>query len=66
MTIEQMIVEILDKLNIINKGVIKAEQFDGPKNDDLKEIYDFVMMRESLTLAEVDAIVDELKSLKTV
>ncbi|ACB61357.1 MULTISPECIES: DUF1128 family protein [Exiguobacterium] len=66
MTIEQMIVEILDKLNIINKGVIKAEQFDGTKNDDLKEIYDFVMMRESLTLAEVDAIVDELKSLKTV
>ncbi|MCK2156875.1 DUF1128 family protein [Exiguobacterium sp. Helios] len=66
MTIEQMIVDILDKLNIINKGVIKAEQFDGTKNDDLKEIYDFVMMRESLTLAEVDAIVDELKSLKTV
>lgn len=31
MTIEQMIEAILDKLNIINKGVIKAEQFDGSK-----------------------------------
>jgi len=66
MTIEQMIEAILDKLNIINKGVIKAEQFDGSKNEDLKEIYEFVMKRDSLSLAEVDAIVDELKSLKTV
>lgn len=66
MTIEQMIEAVLDKLNIINKGVIKAEQFDGSKNEDLKEIYEFVMMRDSLSLAEVDAIVDELKSLKTV
>nr|WP_114571108.1 DUF1128 family protein [Exiguobacterium flavidum] len=65
MTIEQMIEAILDKLNIINKGVIKAEQFDGSKSEDLEEIYSFVMMRDSLTLAEVDAIIDELKALKT-
>jgi uncharacterized protein YfkK (UPF0435 family) len=60
MTIKQMIEAILDELNIINKGVIKAEQFDGSKNEDLKEIYEFVMMRDPLSLAEVDAIVDEL------
>jgi len=64
MTIEQMIEAILDKLNIINKGVIKADQFDGSKSDDLEEIYSFVMMRDSLTLAEVDAIIEELKALK--
>lgn len=63
MTNEQMIEAILDKMNIINRGAIKAEEYNEADAVAVKEIYDYVMGRPSLSLSEVDGIVDELGQL---
>lgn len=63
MTNEQMIEEILDKMNIINRGAIKAEEYNRADALAVKEIYDYVMNRSSLSISEVDGIVEELGQL---
>lgn len=63
MTNEQMIEAILDKMNIINRGAIKAEEYRHADEKAVKEIYDYVMNRSSLSLSEVDGIVEELGQL---
>jgi len=63
MTNEQMIEAILDKMNIINRGAIKAEEYNRADTTALTEIYEYVMGRSSLSLAEVDGIVEELGQL---
>ncbi|ERG66468.1 MULTISPECIES: DUF1128 family protein [Exiguobacterium] len=63
MTNEQMIEEILDKMNIINRGAIKAEEYNRADASAVKEIYDYVMNRSSLSISEVDGIVEELGQL---
>lgn len=63
MTNEQMIDAILDKMNVINRGAIKASEYTNADVASVKEIYDYVMARPSLSLAEVDGIVDELGQL---
>ncbi|WP_214826958.1 DUF1128 family protein [Exiguobacterium algae] len=63
MTNEQMIEAILDKMNIINRGAIKAEEYNQADATAVKEIYDYVMGRASLSLSEVDGIVEELGQL---
>ena len=63
MTNEQMIEAILDKMNIINRGAIKAEEYNEADTSAVKEIYEYVMARPSLSLSEVDGIVEELGQL---
>ncbi|WDH76975.1 MULTISPECIES: DUF1128 family protein [Exiguobacterium] len=63
MTNEQMIEAILDKMNIINRGAIKAEEYNAADPSAVKEIYEYVMTRSSLSISEVDGIVEELGQL---
>ncbi len=52
MTNEQMIEAILDKMNIINRGAIKAEEYNRADTTGVwTEIYEYVMGRSSLSLA---------------
>lgn len=64
MTIEEMLEGIIKKLKLVNVGVIRPESIDETKKDDLKDIYDMVIKRDSFSPSEMSAITDALGQLR--
>ncbi len=62
--VEYMIEKIKDKLNVLNFGAIKPSHFDENMYEELKEIYELVMKKNSFSPNEMQAIVEELGSLR--
>ena len=46
--VEYMIEKVKDKLKVMKLGAIKPSHFDENMYEELKEIYDLVMKKESL------------------
>ncbi|KAF1679041.1 DUF1128 domain-containing protein [Bacillus mexicanus] len=63
-TLTQMIEEISQKLNMLNVGVIKAEDFSDEKIEDLTYLHSMVMKKQSFSPSEMQAIAQELASLR--
>ncbi|WP_141430595.1 DUF1128 domain-containing protein [Bacillus sp. 03113] len=62
--VEFMIEKIKDKLKVLNLGAIKPSHFDENMYEELKDIYELVMKKNSFSPNEMQAIVEELGSLR--
>lgn len=62
--VEYMIEQIKEKLKVLNLGAIKPSHFDDEMYEELKEIYDLVMKKPSFSPNEMQALVEELGSLR--
>jgi uncharacterized protein YfkK (UPF0435 family) len=62
--VEYMIEKIKEKLKVMNFGAIKSTHFDEEMYEELKEIYDVVMRKASFSLSEMQALAEELGSLR--
>jgi uncharacterized protein YfkK (UPF0435 family) len=62
--VEFMIERIKEKLKVLNFGAIKPSHFDENMYEELKEIYDLVMKKSSFSPNEMEAIAEELGSLR--
>ncbi len=62
--VEYMIEKMKEKLKVLNFGAIKPSHFDEEMYEELKEIYDLVMRKDSFSISEMQAIVEELGSLR--
>jgi uncharacterized protein YfkK (UPF0435 family) len=62
--VEFMIEKIKEKLKVLNFGAIKPSHFDENMYEELKEIYDLVMKKSSFSPNEMEAIAEELGSLR--
>jgi uncharacterized protein YfkK (UPF0435 family) len=62
--VEFMIEKIKEKLKVLNFGAIKPSHFNEEMYEELKDIYDLVMKKTSFSPNEMQAIVEELGSLK--
>lgn len=63
-TNEEMIENIRKKLNIVNPALLNPEKFEDASQQDIGEIHDFVMSRNTFSPSEVTAIADELGQLR--
>lgn len=61
---EQMVNEIVQKLKLVNAGVIKSESIDDNKLDELQEIHAMVTKRDSFSPSEMSALTEALGSLR--
>mgnify|MGYP001051888428 CR=1 FL=1 len=61
-----MIEKILEKLKIINTGVVRPEHYSIEQFEEIKDIYQLVMNRDSFSPKEMQAIAEELGSLRKV
>jgi uncharacterized protein YfkK (UPF0435 family) len=61
--VEYMITAIKDKLRMVNVGAMRPENFDVELYEELKDIYDLVMKKETFSISEMEAIVSELGTL---
>ncbi len=62
--VEFMIEKIKEKLRVMNFGAIKPSHFDEEMYEELKDIYELVMKKENFSISEMQAIVEELGSLR--
>lgn len=64
--VEFMIEQIKEKLKVLNLGAIKPSHFNEEMYEELRDIYDLVMKKNSFSPNEMQAIVEELGSLRKV
>ncbi|MFT8319865.1 MAG: DUF1128 domain-containing protein [Bacillus sp. (in: firmicutes)] len=62
--VEYMIDQIKEKLKVLNFGAIKPSHFDGEMYEELKELYEHVMKKDSFSPNEMQAIAEELGSIR--
>lgn len=62
--VEFMIEAIKEKLKVLNFGAIKPSHFDEEMYEELRDIYELVMKKNSFSPNEMQAIVEELGSLR--
>ncbi|MEH7226220.1 DUF1128 domain-containing protein [Bacillus sp. JJ1566] len=62
--VEFMIEKIKEKLKVLNFGAIKPSHFDEEMYEELKDIYDLTMRKSTFSPNEMQALVEELGSLR--
>lgn len=62
--VEFMIEKIKEKLKVMNLGAIKPSHFDENMYEELSDIYELVMKKDVFSPNEMQAIVEELGSLR--
>lgn len=56
--------KIGDKLAVANRIIVDPKDYDIQQYESLKLLYDYIQGRDSFSPAEVEAFVDELKTLR--
>jgi uncharacterized protein YfkK (UPF0435 family) len=59
-----MIEQMKDKLRMVNVDAMKSEHFSEDNYEDLLDLYEMVMKRDSFSPSEMQAIVAELGSFR--
>lgn len=62
--VEFMIEKIKEKLKVLNIGAIKPSHFDENMYEELKEIYELVMRKNTFSPNEMQALAEELGNLR--
>ncbi|MEK4254529.1 MULTISPECIES: DUF1128 domain-containing protein [unclassified Ureibacillus] len=56
--------KIKEKLKMVNSSALRSEDFTKANYEDLYDLYEMVMKRDSFSPSEIEAIVSELGSLR--
>lgn len=62
--IEHMVDAIKEKLRMVNVGAFKADHFNEEMYEDLKDIYEMVISKDTFSISEMQAIAAELGNLR--
>lgn len=62
--VEYIIEAIKEKLKVMNIGAIKSAHFNSEMYEELVEIYEMVMKKNSFSPSEMEAIAEELGKLR--
>ncbi|GGH74866.1 uncharacterized protein YfkK (UPF0435 family) [Pullulanibacillus pueri] len=60
-----MIDEIKNKLQLVNRDVLKASAFSTERYEELHDIYKMVKRMPSFSIRDMEAILEELRALRT-
>ena len=61
---EQMIIEIRERLNLVNQSVIDRAKFEDADEKEIQEIHSYVTTKSSFTPSEATAIADALGQIR--
>ncbi|WP_062197825.1 DUF1128 domain-containing protein [Massilibacterium senegalense] len=62
--IKKMIACIQDKLQMVNRAVLQPEDIDMKYYDELLEVYEMIAKKDSFSVSEINAIIDELRTFR--
>lgn len=58
--LEYIINEMAERLQVVNRSIMDAEDYDLESYDEIKSLYDIVQMKGQLSVSEIQAFVQEL------
>lgn len=61
---EQILNDIIKKLNVVNKSVFKAEDYSDEKISELNDIKEMLESRRQISAGEQSAIIEELSKMR--
>ena len=61
---EQILNDIVKHLNVVNKGVFKADDYSDNKVEELNDIKNMLESRKQISAIEQSAIIEELSKLR--
>ncbi|MCT1904169.1 DUF1128 domain-containing protein [Oceanobacillus sojae] len=61
---EYMLQELAEKLQVVNRSIMDAEDYNIDKYEDLKWMYDMVMSKGRLSTSETQAFINELAAIR--
>ncbi|MGO1923982.1 MAG: DUF1128 family protein [Jeotgalicoccus sp.] len=61
---EQILNDIIQKLNVVNKSVFKAEDYSDEKISELNDIKEMLESRKQISTSEQSAIIEELSKMR--
>lgn len=64
MSKETLLKDLEDKLNVVNRGIFKAEAYPDSALEEIRSIHQLVTMRKNLTPSEQTALIEELSRLR--
>lgn len=64
MSKEQYLKDLESKLNVVNRGIFKAEAYPDSALDEIRSLHEMVSARPNLSPNEKTAIIEELSRLK--
>ncbi|MUK89945.1 DUF1128 family protein [Ornithinibacillus sp. L9] len=56
--------ELAELLDVVNRSIMDAEDYDLEKYDDLKFMYDIIKQKGQLSASETQAFIEELRSVR--
>ncbi|SES74322.1 Uncharacterized protein YfkK, UPF0435 family [Oceanobacillus limi] len=56
--------ELAEKLNVVNRSVMDAEDYDLNKYEDIKFLYEVVSQKGQLSTSETQAFIEELRNVR--
>lgn len=59
-----MLKEIEEKLKVVNKGILKPEDFDDSQNEEIEDYHKMLTSRNDVSAMEQTAILEELSKLR--
>ncbi|GGE41940.1 hypothetical protein GCM10011391_20870 [Pullulanibacillus camelliae] len=62
--IDFMIESIKNKLQLVNRDILKASSFSTERYDELHDIYKMVNKMPSFSIRDMEAILEELRALR--
>lgn len=62
--LEFLLHELAKFLDVANKNLFEARHYDVSKYDHLKTLYDYLSQKGSLSAAETQAFIDELRKVR--
>lgn len=63
-TIEEMIIEIRNRLNLVNPGLIDPDNYSESHREDIEDIYAFVTTKKDFTPREMSGITEALGDIR--
>ncbi|MFC3901257.1 DUF1128 family protein [Aliicoccus persicus] len=64
MSKEQFLKDLESKLNVVNRGIFKAEAYPDSAFEDIQSLHQMVSSRQNLSPNEKTAIIEELSRLR--
>lgn len=63
--LNRLVAKIREKLQIVNPGMLRSEDFPLSAYDRIYELYTFLDRQQSVSTFQIDAVLTELKAIKT-
>jgi len=62
--LEIMLNDLAERLSVVNRAIMDAEDYDLSKYEEIKFLYDMIVKKGNLSVSETQAFIEELRNVR--